>query len=223
MPRLPGPVRGHQTAPPLLRHQIEDAQRHTKSNSAAARWLGVTYARYKKYADLYGLFAGHLNLTGKGIDKGFSKRPTSIPLRDILAGKHPTYSVSKLKNRLLARGKLHPHCALCGFNEQRVTDQKAPLMLHFKDGDRTHMALENLELRCYNCMFLTTGAPNVMYRQSMEKSLRGESIGNRRAYGREETIADGYERDPVLMEEDVPHGVLSAAERQALLDEINET
>lgn len=161
--------------PPILRHQIEEAQRHTNSNMAAARYLGVSYPRYKQYATLYGLFEGHLNLKGVGIEKGFSKRPTSIPLREILEGKHPTYSRAKLKNRLIARGKLHEVCSLCGFHERRVTDKKVPLMLSYKDGDKHHMALENLELLCYNCMFLTTGAPSVVYRKSIAKSLRGQT------------------------------------------------
>jgi len=173
MPQLPNPNKAHRTHTPILRSAIEEAQRHTNSNAAAARYLNVPYGRYKQYAQLYGLFERHLNLTGKGVDKGFSKRPTSIPLREILEGKHPTYSISKLKNRLVARGKLHEVCSLCGFQERRVTDNKVPLMLSFKDGDRTHMALDNLEVLCYNCMFLTTGAPSAVYRKGIKKTLMG--------------------------------------------------
>lgn len=202
---------------PILRSDIERAQAQTNSNAAAARFLGVSYKRYKQYAELYGLFAGHLNIAGKGVEKGFSKRPTSIPLRDILANKHPRYSLSKLKNRLLARGKLREHCALCGFDEQRVTDKKVPLMLSFKDGDRTNMALENLQLLCYNCMFLTTGAPSVVYRDGMHKSLAGHT----NVYTEQpRSSADGYERDPALLDEDVPQGLLSDEERAQLLDEL---
>ena len=40
---------------------IEDAQSQTKSNMAAARWLGVSYLTYRKYAKMYGLFEKHLN------------------------------------------------------------------------------------------------------------------------------------------------------------------
>jgi hypothetical protein len=158
------PQSNHRNARILLRSQIEEAQRHTDSNAGAARWLGVSYKMYKKYAVLYGLFDRHANPTGKGIDKGFSRRPTSIPLRDILAGKHPKYSLAKLKNRLIARNKIEEACCLCGFHERRITDGKVPLMLTFVDGDQSNFRLANLELRCYNCMFLTTGAPSVAHR-----------------------------------------------------------
>lgn len=156
---------------PILRAQIEEAQRHTNSNLQAARYLGVSYKRYKKYAELYGLFEQHSNVKGIGISKGFGKSPTSIPLKDILAGKYPKYSLAKLKNRLIARKKLIEVCSLCGFHERRITDNKVPLMLAFKDGNRAHLQLDNLHLLCYNCMFLTTGAPSVVYRGSIERSF----------------------------------------------------
>lgn len=155
----------------ILRSQIEEAQRHTNSNAGAARWLGVPYLRYKKYAKLYGIFDRHLNPDGVGVPKGFAKRPTSIPLRDVLAGKHPKYSLARLKNRLIARKKLADVCALCGFSERRITDNMVPLMLRFVDGDHTNFKLENLELYCYNCMFLTTGAPSVVNRKHVITSF----------------------------------------------------
>lgn len=156
----------------ILRSEIEEAQRHTNSNHAAARWLNVSYLSYKKYAKLYDLFDRHLNKDGIGIAKGFAKRPTSIPLRDILAGKYPKYSLAKLRNRLIARKKLVEECTCCGFKERRITDGKVPLMLTFADGDHTNFTLSNLQLYCYNCMFLTTGAPWVVNRQQIETSFR---------------------------------------------------
>ena len=87
------PVTSHSR--PILRAEIEEAQRNTNSNMAAARYLNVSYERYRRYAKLYGIFEQHLNPQGNGIDKGFSKRPTSIPLKEIFAGKHPTYSIHK--------------------------------------------------------------------------------------------------------------------------------
>lgn len=169
--------RGKQPYAPLLRVDIEEAQRNTNSNRAAARWLGVGYNRYRKYAKLYNLFDSHLNPTGIGIDKGLSKRPSTIPVREILEGKHPDYSLAKLKNRLIARKKLEKKCYLCGFNEERITDKQVPLMLSFKDGNNKNFTLDNLELLCYNCMFLTTGAPSVVYRKQIKRSFTNpESI-----------------------------------------------
>lgn len=156
---------------PILRADIEEAQRNTNSNAAAARYLNVGFERYKRYAQLYGIYERHSNQKGTGIEKGFSKRPSSVPLKDILAGKHPKYSLSKLKNRLIARKKVKEACALCGFQERRITDRQIPLMLHFKDGDRQNYSMDNMELLCYNCMFLTSGAPTAVYRNSIKKSF----------------------------------------------------
>jgi hypothetical protein len=48
---------------PILRSEIEEAQLHTRSNKAAARYLQVGYPRYRKYAKLYNLFDINCNLT----------------------------------------------------------------------------------------------------------------------------------------------------------------
>ena len=39
---------------------IESSQENTKSAMEAARWLGVSYATYRKYAKMYGIFENHL-------------------------------------------------------------------------------------------------------------------------------------------------------------------
>jgi hypothetical protein len=162
---------GRPSSTPILRSEIEEAQRNTNSNRSASKWLGVSYKRYKKYAELYGIFERHLNPAGVGVDKGWAKKPTSTPLKDILAGKHPKYSLARLKNRLIARNKIKEECSCCGFNEKRITDGVAPLMIMFKDGDHSNFSLDNLQLYCYNCMFLTTGAPSVVNRSYIEKSF----------------------------------------------------
>lgn len=219
----PNAKKGGKEHKPILRSQIEEAQRHTNSNKGAARWLGVSYKSYKKYAQLYGIFERHMNEAGWGIEKGFSKRPTSIPLKEILEGKHPKYSLSKLKNRLIARKKIIEQCSLCGFHERRITDNKVPLMMSFKDGNRTNFQLDNLQLLCYNCMFLTTGAPSAVYRGTLEKSLsKPETI--QRSYAVEPTTADAYDpiedaqREAVEMDASL---ILTDAERRALLDELH--
>lgn len=221
----PNAKKGGKEYQPILRSQIEEAQRHTNSNKGAARWLGVGYKRYKKYAQLYGLFEGHMNEAGWGIEKGFSKRPTSIPLKEVLEGKHPKYSLSKLKNRLIARKKIVEQCSLCGFHERRITDGKVPLMMSFKDGNRTNFELANLQLLCYNCMFLTTGAPSAVYRGTLEKSLlKPETI--QRSFAVEPTVADAYDpseddaRATLHQDTDL---ILTDAERKALLDELHKS
>ena len=44
-----------------------------------------------------------------------------------------------------------------GFHEHRVLDYKMPLTLNFKDNNKQHYRLENLEMLCYNCYFLQIG------------------------------------------------------------------
>lgn len=201
---------------PILRSEIEEAQHNTNSNRAAAKWLNTSYLRYRRYAKLYGIFDRHTNNIGVGIDKGWSKNPTSIPLRDILAGKHPTYSKAKLKNRLLARKKITKECNLCKFNEERITDKQSPLMLNFIDGNRSNYTLDNLELLCYNCMFLTTGAPQVVNKKLIIKSFTSpEKIPKTQTIAI--TPSDYY--DSSLQLEDI-HIELTEDERQELQNEL---
>lgn len=165
-----GVNKGGRPLVPLLKSEIEEAQRHTKSNRQAAKWLNVSYERYKRYAKIYGLYEQHLNPLGIGISKGFATRPSSIPLRDIFANKHPRYSMIRLKYRMVARGMLKEECGMCGFCEKRITDKKSPLMLTFKETMRDYTR-SNLWLLCYNCMFLTTGAPWAAHKFDIKKSL----------------------------------------------------
>lgn len=201
---------------PILRSEIEEAHRNSNGSLGAARYLNVSYERYKRYAQLYGLFEEHRNPYGVGIDKGWAKKPNTTPLKDILAGKHPNYSLSRLKNRLIARKKLTPECNLCGFHEARITDNQVPLMINFKDGDRKHFALENLELLCYNCMFLTSGAPSVVNRKQIKKSFTNpDSIPKKHSIP--PAVGDSYDPTDDIHDTGLE---LTDAERQALLDDI---
>jgi hypothetical protein len=156
---------------PISKADIELAQKHTKSNMEAARFLGVGYERYRKYAKIYNLFDSHANPTGIGTPKGFASRPSIIKLKDIFANKHRGYSMVRLKHRLIARNLVAEACELCGFKEKRITDSRTPLLLTFRNGQQD-FALENLQLLCYNCLFLTSGAPTVANRGYIEKSFK---------------------------------------------------
>lgn len=141
---------------PLLAKDIRVAQEHTRSAAEAARYLKVNYATYRKYAVLYDLFKHHDNQTGKGISR--KKMKGVFGLDAILNGEHPNYDRGKLKERLLRAGKLEERCSLCGFDQKRFIDGRCPLVLHSKDGDSHNLTLDNLDLRCYNCTYLTTGS-----------------------------------------------------------------
>ena len=149
----------------ISKDMILRAMKHTKSNMAAARFLGCSYPHYKQYAKLYKneegktLFEVHLNRQGKGISKHLYKKKDLTPINDILEGRIDVsnYNPKELKERLIHEGLLAEECNSCGFNERRVVDYKVPLILNFKDGNKKNWKLENLEPLCYNCYFLNVG------------------------------------------------------------------
>ena len=152
-------------AKPLSKQQIQAAMNKTKSNRAAARYLGVSYINYKKWAQNYdsetheNLFEQHKNQSGKGIPKflnGSVKQPAVL---DIIEGRvDPShFTAAKIRDRMIGEGYLDDCCASCSFNERRVLDYKVPLIMNFKDGNKKNYKLDNVELLCYNCYFLTVG------------------------------------------------------------------
>ena len=72
-------------------------------------------------------------------------------------GMHPTYNPSRLKEKLFKSKLKQQICEICGYNEARITDGKIPLVLAFKDGDRSNHIMDNLEIICYNCYHNTHG------------------------------------------------------------------
>ena len=144
---------------PLSKEMIVAAQAKTKSNMAAARYLHVSYQHYKRYAKMYKVFEGHKNQSGKGIPKFLKGQGKEPALLDIIEGRvsAASFSPAKIKYRLIEEGYLLEECSMCGFQERRVLDYKMPLLLHFKDNNKSNYSKENIELLCYNHYFLTVG------------------------------------------------------------------
>lgn len=159
------PKKNKRVYKPVDRKDIERAMKYSSSNKQAARILGVSYPTYKKYAELYKnekgetLFNIHYNRAGKGIPKMTMRKNYEPGLMDILEGRiNPTFfSPKTLKRRVIEEGYLKEECCRCGFREHRVLDRKVPLLLNFKDGNKRHWELFNLEFLCYNCYFLCIG------------------------------------------------------------------
>ena len=140
----------------------------TKSVRAAARYLNCSYQHIKKWMKLYvdsngvSLFDAHKNQSGKGIPKFLSvssinkKEPAIL---DIIEGRiDPShFNPQKIKYRLITDGYLKDECCNCGFHERLVSDYKSPLILHFKDNNKQHYRLDNMEMLCYNCYYLMVG------------------------------------------------------------------
>ncbi len=151
----------------LTKEAILRAQKMTRSNMAAARYLHVSYNHYKKYAKMYKnnegvtLLQVHMNQEGKGIPKFLTNGGKEPPLIDLIEGRVPVehFDAKKIKQRLIFEGMIEEVCANCGFTERRVTDTKVPVILSFKDGNKKNYHLENLEFLCYNCSFLYAASP----------------------------------------------------------------
>ena len=151
----------------ITKEDIIRAQKVTRSNMAAARYLHISYNHYKKYAKMYKneegitLLQAHMNQAGEGIPKFAIAGIDNVPLMDVLEGRVPIehFDPRKIKARLLSEGKLVEVCAKCGFAERRVTDQKIPVILNFKDGNKKNWHLDNLEFLCYNHAFLYATSP----------------------------------------------------------------
>lgn len=153
-------------AKPLSKGQILEAMDKTRSNRAAARYLGVSYIHYKKWAKSFqyedsgmSCFVKHLNPHGKGIPKFIPNSKKQPSLMDIIEGRIDAshFKPQKIKMRLVAEGFLKEECSCCGFKERRIADYKIPLILDFKDLNKKNYKLDNIRLLCYNCYFLLVG------------------------------------------------------------------
>jgi len=140
---------------------------NTRSNRGAARFLRCSFVHYKKYARTYTneegvtLWEAHKNPSGKGIPKFISNKGKKAPLKDLIEGRLSiaSFEPAKIKQRLVFEGYLKEECNRCGFHEERLVDQKIPLILQFKDRNKVNYELDNIELLCYNCSFLYSVSP----------------------------------------------------------------
>lgn len=138
---------------PLLESEIKEAQSHCNNVMECARYLKVGYNCYKKWATTYGIFK--TNPWGKGNKKRYwVPDKGKHPLNQIIKAKFPNYSIYRLKELLIKSGTKKAECENCGFNEHRITDQKIPLLISFKDSNEHNHLLDNIQILCYNCMFL---------------------------------------------------------------------
>ena len=170
----------------LLKVDVERAMRNTMSNNAAARYLGVNVKTYKKYASRYtdeegnNLYEKHLNQAAAGVPKYSLRTPGNSQLMDIMEGRLPKSFISLkiFKHKLIIEGFLKEECCRCGYHEKRILDEKAPILLHFIDGNKKNWKLENLEFLCYNCYYLTVGE---VFEKKQLEALEDFNVKNNQA------------------------------------------
>jgi len=151
----------------LSKEDVLRAQKMTRSNKAASRYLHVSYPHFKKYALLYkdesgkSLLEVHKNQAGKGIPKHLTNSGKEPPLMDLIEGRVPIdhFNPQKVKLRIIQECLVEEKCNHCGFAERRVQDTKIPIILNHKDGNKRNYHLDNLEFLCYNCAFLYAVSP----------------------------------------------------------------
>ena len=148
----------------ITKEQLLNAMKMTKSNMSCARYLGISYMHYSRYAKSYideesgkTLFDLHKNQAGKGIRKHLGGKDPD--LKSLMDGELyvKSYNLNRYKDRLIQEGYIEEKYNSCGFTEQRVHDYKSPLLIHFKDKNKENWRIENIELLCYNCYFLYIG------------------------------------------------------------------
>lgn len=156
----------------ITKEMCLSAMANTRSVKAAARYLNCSYQHLKPYMKMYKdengktLFEAHKNQSGKGIHKNV-KGGKKIILKELMDGTvdPANFDPHKLKYKLFEEGYLKEECSHCGFKERRVIDYKVPLMLHFKDGNKSNYRSNNLAIYCYNCYFLVIG--NIFNKKEM--------------------------------------------------------
>jgi hypothetical protein len=157
----------------LLEREIRYAMSKSTSNSEAARYLGISYSTYKKYAKLYvdadtgltlfelqtnksKIARNEMRLNGLRVKKKYFTRGPEL-IEAILRGDIKPPSAWQFKYFLIREGIFEEKCMHCGFNERRVSDGKIPLHLIFLDGNTKNGKRENIELICYNHYYLYIG------------------------------------------------------------------
>lgn len=176
----------------LTEEQVLSYLASASSVKEAARMANISYETLKRYAKMYTdpltgktLLEKFKNPSGRGVNRNYDKLVAAYtPEKLYREGQRATPDrVAKLKEIVINTKALSLMCNKCAYHERRLTDMKPPLLLNFKNKNRSDWRIENLELLCYNCYFLYVTDPikaealkkmqsyeydNTVYREEME-------------------------------------------------------
>jgi len=140
------------------KEKIEMAVKTSYSYAETLRFLGISHRggnnkTLKKYIKKFNISITHFNPNYYKISH--MGEDSTIPLYEILDGKHPQYQTTKLKSRLLKEGLVENICDECG---QCDTWNDKPLVIQLDhiDGNSMNHKKDNLQMLCPNCHTQTT-------------------------------------------------------------------
>ena len=142
---------------PIPKNRIEWAISESRSMRQAAILINVSYNTFKKYADMYGLWAP--NEAGHGIPKEKRGR-----------WNEPICNNYGIQIRLHREGIKIQQCDECGYSKSRDFDDKRPIILVYLDKDETNKDPNNLKYLCYNCKFITYRKVKAEQKKTLEAS-----------------------------------------------------
>lgn len=166
---------------PILELDIIKAHNNTKSNREAAKFMRLSWKKYRKWAKRYvdengiTLYEKHKQSRSNLL----KKEAKQSPLSEIFAGKHPDYNTKHLRIRLVGEGIKENECEVCNYCTPRLSDKQVPLILHWINGDKKDHSLANLQLLCFNCSFvydekIDYQAVKRQYRRSRAKKIKDD-------------------------------------------------
>lgn len=120
-----------------------------------AKILDIPIPTFIYHAKKLGLYAP--NQGRKGFKKTELQQASinrrTVPLEEVLEGKHPSYDTGTLKRRLVQNNILKYECTTCKIKEWY--GKNLSLQINHIDGNHTNHILSNLEFLCPNCHSLT--------------------------------------------------------------------
>ena len=147
----------------LSKEEVLATMARTRSNKQACRYLGISYTTWKREASKYQnletgntLFTEHINPSGLGIPKRFRGDKEVTDIKHLFTGEidHRDFTPEKLRELLIYHGHALEECDNCGYKERRDSDNKIPLLINYKNGNKKKFTKRNVHLLCHNCMFL---------------------------------------------------------------------